>query len=286
MSTDDREIQDRAVSGGERPIELSVELQREMVAFARTLPVGSHYVALGVRRDAAPERIREAFSERSRRFHPDRFFGRNLGGFEPLLHQIYKRVVVAYEVLREPESRARYDRSLDTAQLGPCGPSGTCREAGSEPVGSLRSRVRRLGNSVLSDLRARVGSGRRRRGRPFAAAPVRPAKPEPRGAAEAEGDDAGGSLAALVEAAELHPDDAELACRVAEQILDTGRQLDRALHFAERAVALEGNCARHHQTVGRIHSATGRREQARRALLLALELDPEDSELAKTLEKL
>ncbi len=272
LSTDEREIQERAEPGDERPIELSAELQRELVAFARTLPVGSHYVALGLERGAAPERIREAFSERSRRFHPDRFFGRNLGGFEPLLHQVYKRVVVAYEVLRQPESRARYDRGLDAAQLRQVAPSGTRPRPAPERAGSLRSRARRLGNSVLSDLRARVGRSRSRRARAHAA--------------EATREDASGSLAALIEAAELRPDDSELAALVAEQILATGRQLDRARRFAERAVALEGNCARYHGTVGRIHAAAGRREPARRALREALELDPEDAELAKALEKL
>ena len=161
MSNDDHERQD-GPAGAEPPAtDLPAELQEQIVDFARTLPVASHYVALGVPRGATPAQIRDAFRERSQSFHPDRYFGRTLGGFEPLLHQIYKRVLVAHEVLRDPAARERYDRSLaPEAGPSPQGPESRSLEQTSTVTGSLRGRVRKLGRSVLADLRARV-AGRR-----------------------------------------------------------------------------------------------------------------------------
>jgi curved DNA-binding protein CbpA len=103
-----------AVSGAAEGggIDLPLELQREIRDFARGLPEMNHYELLGVPHDVAPEAVRGAFFERSKRFHPDRYFRKKLGPFGPLLHEIYKRVALAHEVLRDPELRARYDEGL------------------------------------------------------------------------------------------------------------------------------------------------------------------------------
>ncbi len=109
---EDRAVPGAAESGG---VEIPIELQREIRDFARALPQLDHYELLGVARDAAPDAVRTAFFERSKRFHPDRYFRKKLGPFGPLLHEIYKRVAVAHEVLRDPELRVRYDASLARA---------------------------------------------------------------------------------------------------------------------------------------------------------------------------
>jgi len=67
--------------------------------------VGSedYYTLLGVDRDASAEEIKRAFRKRARETHPDVNVG---DGAE----EAFKRINEAYEVLSDPDRRARYDR--------------------------------------------------------------------------------------------------------------------------------------------------------------------------------
>jgi len=75
----------------------------------------THYELLGVARDASPERVSEAYFERSRLFHPDLRHREDLAKFERELTAVFERMKRAYEALSDPESRALYDQSLDAA---------------------------------------------------------------------------------------------------------------------------------------------------------------------------
>lgn len=63
-----------------------------------------YYELLGVSRNATEEDIKRAYRRRARELHPDRTGG------DPQSEALFKEVTRAYEVLRDPEKRARYDR--------------------------------------------------------------------------------------------------------------------------------------------------------------------------------
>ena len=96
-------------------VDLPEAFQREVREFARALPTLDYYQVLGLSREAEPSEIRDAFFQRSKSYHPDRYFKKELGPFGELLNEVYKRIVAAHDVLRDPKLRGAYDRSLAPA---------------------------------------------------------------------------------------------------------------------------------------------------------------------------
>lgn len=84
-------------------------MQRELRDLESRGDALSHYQLLGVTADVEGAVVRRAYLERSKRFHPDAWYRRDLGEFGPLLTKWFQRMVVAYEVLSDEETRAAYD---------------------------------------------------------------------------------------------------------------------------------------------------------------------------------
>ncbi len=85
------------------------------VVWAESLETMSYYDILRVPSDARPEEIQKSFHDLSLRCHPDRFID------EPpevgkAAEAVFKRLVEAYNILRRPQMRARYDAELQKGQ--------------------------------------------------------------------------------------------------------------------------------------------------------------------------
>jgi hypothetical protein len=77
--------------------------------------VATHYDVLGVPQNAAPEVIRRAYLDLARALHPDRTHGEAPADAE-LASRRMQEVNEAWRVLREPASRAAYDRAHSLAR--------------------------------------------------------------------------------------------------------------------------------------------------------------------------
>jgi curved DNA-binding protein CbpA len=86
------------------------------IVWAESLETMNYYDILRVPLEASPKEIQASFHALSLRCHPDRFVdepvevGRAAGA-------VFKRLVEAYNVLRRPALRARYDAELQKGQV-------------------------------------------------------------------------------------------------------------------------------------------------------------------------
>jgi molecular chaperone DnaJ len=112
------------------------------------------YETLGVPRDASSADIKRAFRRLAMQFHPDR-------NKEPGAEDRFKQVNAAYEILSDPEKRARYDR-LGMAGVGAGGAQGFSGFEGFTGFGDIfdaffrGTATRRAGPQRGSDLQARL----------------------------------------------------------------------------------------------------------------------------------
>ena len=83
----------------------------QLKAWAAALPAQHYYAILQVRFDASTRDIVVAFHSASLKCHPDRYVGDGPEAYAAAT-EIFKRVVEAYTVLKNPELRKRYNVGL------------------------------------------------------------------------------------------------------------------------------------------------------------------------------
>ena len=301
---------------GPSGVEIPDALQAEIRQFARSLVSMDYYEVLGIVRGVDEAEIRKAFFERSKRFHPDRYFNKQMGVYGELLTEIYKRIVVAHEVLRDQRLRKDYDRRLDVPR----------RPASEKPRPSLRSRKGlKVPNAALHRLEQQVETGRKKARQHFQEAMIMKERGDwqrsvelvrlaitfdPREKSYHDAlaellprvnvelalelrrkaqvllarDDSAAALPFFEDAAKLEPTDAELANLVGVCALNVA-DLKKATEYTERAISLEENNPSFRKTRARIYRAANQPEEARKEFQRAWELDPLDEEVKAELAR-
>lgn len=88
-------------------VDIPEDRQKEILALEAKLS-SNHFEVLGISAGATSEQVRDAFHALSRKFHPDRYHGRELGSFARRIDSIFKRLVEANNILTDPDKRQAY----------------------------------------------------------------------------------------------------------------------------------------------------------------------------------
>jgi len=92
--------------------DLSAQEIQDLNALARALDEATYYDVLNVQDDATEAQLKRAFYDLSRRYHPDRFYRREVADQAETIERVFTGITTAYEVLRDPLDRQRYDREV------------------------------------------------------------------------------------------------------------------------------------------------------------------------------
>ena len=90
--------------------ELNEEEVAQLNAAEELVKTRTHWELLGVGQHAAVAEIKQRYFEVSKGYHPDRFFGRQLGEHKDQLERIFRGIKIAYEVLADTGQREAYSR--------------------------------------------------------------------------------------------------------------------------------------------------------------------------------
>lgn len=96
----------------DEPVDIELPRRRQILDLYYRLDQLTHYQLFRVPPDADKKAIKEAYFEIVNVFHPDRYFGKNVGSFRPKLERVFARLTESYDVLSRKASRAEYDAYL------------------------------------------------------------------------------------------------------------------------------------------------------------------------------
>jgi curved DNA-binding protein CbpA len=150
-------------------VDLDDDTKRAVLSTFATIERFDHYALLGAERAADRKGIKRAYYELAGKFHPDKYFRKNLGTFKAKMEAIFARVTLAHDVLSDREKRAEYDAYLAERRK---------LLSAEELMAEALEEVRRVEQAVERQVRAQGPNPSPAGGMP-AAEPVQPAAPPP-----------------------------------------------------------------------------------------------------------
>ena len=290
---------------------VDLDLDRKREILAREALLGrDDWTVLGLKPGATAEAVKLAYFDASRVFHPDRYYGKNLGSFRARLERIFQRLSEAHEKLTEalrhappppPSGGVRpAPRGAPTPSRAPADPRADERRArlARHPYLATKARAGALVEEAQRQMRtapekalhlleqAKALGGHA--GKDRAPALEVEAKQQlnskraedemKSGAAAAYERDAAGAAHAYTRASELDPHRPDAAYEAARWLLKAGRPLAEARGFAQRAVTLRADHIPSQLVLAEICLRMGMGSVARRHLEAALKLDPKNAE--------
>ncbi len=89
-------------------IDLADDRRRDIHDMEKALENPNLFTIFGVANNSSPEVVRKAFYELSRKFHPDRYFQKNLGSYRARVELLFRKLMQAHETLTDEKKRFAY----------------------------------------------------------------------------------------------------------------------------------------------------------------------------------
>ncbi len=90
-------------------VDLEPRRKEEILLLFHSLSQLTPFQLFGVPGDTTDRDVKRAYQRLSLRFHPDRYFGKNLGSFKPMMERIFRVISESLELLATEESRRRLE---------------------------------------------------------------------------------------------------------------------------------------------------------------------------------
>jgi len=91
---------------------ITKELKEQILEITTKLSTYNYYTILGLNSNATPQEIKRAYFSLSKVYHPDSYYGEDLGDLKSHLETLFMSITRAYDVLSNPETRVKYDSYL------------------------------------------------------------------------------------------------------------------------------------------------------------------------------
>lgn len=88
-------------------VDLEPRRKEEILLLYHSLSTLTPFQLFGIRRDATDRDIKRAYQRLSMRFHPDRYYGKNLGSFKPMMESIFRLISQTFTMLSSEENRKK-----------------------------------------------------------------------------------------------------------------------------------------------------------------------------------
>lgn len=299
-------------------VELDEARKKEILDFERRLDAMNHYDVLGIAPGADREAVKRGYHEASKRYHPDRFFGKNLGSFRSRVETIFKRVSDANAVLSDDARRAAYLKAHPELTA----PAQRAVDPEEEKLLQQRDAERRArlarhpylakaakAKELLDTGKAAMKSGDfegarsalehaatldpRRSEAKDLTAEARKKETQRRAAVELENGndllrrgDASRALEAFRTACRIDPDNGPAALKLALLSMKLNADLKDAKVALQHAVEVEPRNVQYRVVLAQIHDGLGLRSLAKKFLEDALKLDPNHAEAKAAMKKM
>lgn len=114
--------------------DLSLNMRRDVMGMRLHVDQANFYQMLGVPPRADRANLRKAYFDLSRKYHPDSYYGKDLGRYRPMMELIFAKLSEAYETLSRKKRRAMYDEYIAEQISAYEMERSLAAESGSEPA--------------------------------------------------------------------------------------------------------------------------------------------------------
>jgi len=236
----------------EMDVDLEVPFRRELVALSRQLDDINYYEFYGIAPDADAGEIKKSYFSLSKRYHPDKQFGGELGPFKEMLEEVFQHITRAYRILTDEERRREYDAEVGVRDADGAGVGETSTAAESADAPSQTEDDRGKGDGQKQEAASRLLVNRARKYRD-----------------RGQLDDAADEYRKAVSLNRR----LETALEAAQMLVDADLRLEDATVFARAALKLDESSAQGYFLLGRSYEAREMVEQAVEAYRRAVQLD-------------